>query len=175
MGGPPNTNFWGWNHYPVSQMISDGRVAQSWDRMTHTSMVLPILPGKANGDGYLYSITNGGATSQTTLQRLWNYAPEIEKMQGGTSNGYQYHWRTYEFHRADNTITFNIKASNEQPIKNLCFKIYNWGSKAPAGLSINGVSQSPGHNFRQGAVIDTSGNYGHGYMGWFISNFKSEL
>jgi hypothetical protein len=39
-GGPPNTNFWGWNHYPVSQMISDGRVAQTWDRMTHTSMVL---------------------------------------------------------------------------------------------------------------------------------------
>jgi hypothetical protein len=37
--------------------------------------------------------------------------------------------------------------------------IYNWASKAPAGLSINGVSQSPGHNFRQGAVIDTSGNY----------------
>ena len=56
-------------------------------------------------------------------------------------------------------MTFDIKGSNEQPIKNLCFKIYNWGSKAPADLKINGVSQSPGHNFRQGAVIDTSGNY----------------
>jgi hypothetical protein len=140
-------------------MISDGRVAQSWDRMTHTSMVLPILPENANHDGYLYSITNGGATSQTTLQRSWNYAPEIAKMKGGTSNGYQYHWRTYEFHRTDDAMTFNIKASNEQPIKNLCFKIYNWGSKAPADLKVNGVSQSPGHNFRQGVVIDTSGNY----------------
>ena len=159
VGGPPNTNFWGWNHYPVSQMISDGRVAQSWDRMTHTSMVLPVLPENANNDGYLYSVTNGGATSQTMLQRSWNYAPEIVKMQGGTSSGYQYYWRTYEFHRTDNTMTFNIKASNKQPINNLCFKIYNWGSKAPADLKINGVSQSPGHNFRQGVVIDTSGNY----------------
>ena len=159
-GGPPNTNFWGWNHYPVSQMISDGRVAQTWDRMTHTSMVLPLMPVEApDPAGYLYSATTGNPISQVTLQMSWNNAPKIVRMKGGISKGYQFYWRTYEFLKIEKTMTFDIKASKKRPIKNLCFKIYNWSKNTSANLSINGITQEQGPNFRQGIVLDTSGKY----------------
>jgi len=160
VGGPPNTNFWAWNHYPVSQMISDGRVAQTWDRMTHTSMVLPIMPVEApDPAGYLYSATTGNPISQVTLQMSWNNAPKIVRMKGGISKGYQFYWRTYEFLKIEKTMTFDIKASKKRPIKNLCFKIYNWSKNTSANLSINGITQEQGPNFRQGIVLDTSGKY----------------
>jgi hypothetical protein len=135
-------------------------VAQTWDRMTHTSMVLPEMPVEApDPAGYLYSATKGNPISQDTLQMSWNNAPKIVRMKGGISKGYQYHWRTYEFQKTEKTMTFDINASKKQPIKNICFKIANWTKNASANLSINGITQEQGPNFRQGIVLDTSGKY----------------
>jgi hypothetical protein len=61
---------------------------------------------------------------------------------------------------SDSKLSFKIEASQENPIRNLCFVIKNWNSKnSRAQLKINQVAQTSGPNFRQGTTIDPDGTY----------------
>jgi hypothetical protein len=57
-------------------------------------------------------------------------------------------------------MKFELLATSEQPIRNLCFVIKNWGNKnANAQLKIDSVLQTQGPDFRQDVTIDTDGTY----------------
>jgi hypothetical protein len=68
--------------------------------------------------------------------------------------------RAYLITRTGPEMKFEILASREKPIRNLCFVIKNWGDRnADAQLKINSVLQNQGPEFRQGVTIDTDGTY----------------
>jgi hypothetical protein len=105
-------------------------------------------------------MTDQPATELTALARSWLKAPAVTNLSGGTSQGYNQSHRAYGFTLGAAPLSFQIEATDNNPIQNLCFEIKNWKSRtAKAKLKINGVSQAPGPNFRQGVNIDTDGTY----------------
>ena len=105
-------------------------------------------------------MTNKDAVSLTSLAKSWLKAPAITDVSGGASQGYDQAHRAYGFTFGAAPLSFQIAASDSNPIHNLCFEIRNWRSwTAKADLKINGVPQAPGANFRQGVNIDTDETY----------------
>ena len=100
------------------------------------------------------------AGSLISLARSWLKAPSVTSVSGGASNGYNQSHRAYSFTIGSKPLSFQINASERNPIHNLCFEIRNCKSRSSvAEVTINGVSQVPGPDFRQGINIDTDGSY----------------
>jgi len=145
-----------WNHWPVSQIPSDGRYAVANDRLTHAA-----LGGAGDvterGNMILYGLTNKSIETLVPLSRSWNFAPEVEQTRGCVSEGYSKEQRAYPLKASDSSFSFIIDASEESPICNACFVIRNWTGKE-AGLSVDGKALKPGKAFRQSVVRDTDGS-----------------
>jgi len=160
--------FPSWNHWPTAQVNSSGRNATFTDRASHSSIShlgLPRYREQAGKIPYLEEalmegMTEQPATSLTSLAKSWLRAPVITKVSGGHSQGYDQPERAYCFTYGGEELRFQIDASADNPIHNLCFKIRNWKSRiATADLRINDVSKRVGPDFRQGVNIDTDGTY----------------
>jgi hypothetical protein len=103
-------------------------------------------------------MTDQPAVSLTNLAKSWLNAPEVTQVAGGASQGYDPSRRAYGFTYGATPLSFQIPASDNHPIHNLCLEIRNWKSRtAQAGLKINSVFQASGPNFRQGVNLDTDG------------------
>jgi hypothetical protein len=152
----PNSHFTAWNHYPVFQGRSDGRLALTFDKMTHSSLLGP----RAKGASVLYGLSNEKATSLLPLQKAWINAPPVKEATGCVLNDYNRNAKAYEFIRKAPGMSFRLDASNESPIRNLCLVFKKWGSRnADAVLKLNGSILPGGPDFRQGVKIDTDGTY----------------
>lgn len=160
--------FPAWNHWPIAQVNSSGRNATFPDRASHSSISNLGLPMYLQRSGnvpfqeklLMEGMTDLPAASLTNLAKSWLNAPAAVNASGGISLGYAQPDRAYRFKYGTAPLSFQIDASENSPINNLCFEIRNWNSGTDkASLKINGVSQAPGTNFRQGINIDTNGNY----------------
>lgn len=98
-------------------------------------------------------------TSLTGLARSWLMAPKVLSVSGGRSQGYNQSHRSYGFIAESSRLSFNIDASENKPINNLCFEIRNWGNSKSAQLLVEGREWNTGPDFRQGKIIDTDGTY----------------
>lgn len=146
-----------WNHWPVSQMPSDGRYATSSDRLTHAA-----FGGGGDltklGNMILYGLTNKPIKDLVPLGRFWNRAPHIEGLQGGQSQGFSKEQRAYLFQIDGDKLSFAINASQDQPVVNPCFVISGWGNRHQAAtIKVNGRACTQGPKFRQGIETDTNG------------------
>jgi hypothetical protein len=158
-----------WNHWPTAQVNSSGRNASFPDRAAHSSIShlfwdfsSRVLQGNItyNEKNLMEGMTNASASTLVAIANSWLKAPVVSNVSGGTSNGYSRDQRAYQFVINTDKLSFEINASNENPIKNLCFVIKNWGSRtASAKLMVNGKEQTAGPNFRQGVFIDTDGTF----------------
>jgi hypothetical protein len=157
-----------WNHWPTAQINSSGRNASFTDRASHSSISHLFWAfslqqrGKIPFDEKILmeGMTNQPAISLTSLARSWLKAPVVSNVKGGISQGYNQSHRAYGFTFGTAPLSFQIAASDNNPIHNLCFEIKNLkSSTATAELKINGVYQVPGPNFRQGVNIDTDGTF----------------
>jgi hypothetical protein len=160
--------FPSWNHWPTSQIDSSGRNATFPDRAAHSSISHLFWPYSAEQTGdisyqektLMEGMTDQPAVSLTSLAESWLHAPGVSNVSGGESVGYQQGERAYDFKLGTGPLTFQINASDANPIHNLCLSIKYWpGRTASANVKINGLSQSPGPNFRQGIALDTDGTY----------------
>jgi hypothetical protein len=160
--------FPSWNHWPTSQINSSGRNASFPDRAAHSSISHLFWPFSAQQSGeisfqeknLMEGMTNQKATSLTSLARSWLHAPGVSGIVGGVSYGYDQNERAYGFRLEAGPLSFQINASDESPIHNLCFRIKNWPDRnAVANLTIDGVPQPAGPNFRKGVSLDTDGTY----------------
>ena len=142
-----------WNHWPVSQIPSDGRNAQAFDKPSHSSLTA------VNGDQQKYEkfpdgtirvrslmgMTTQPIDSLLPLARSWNAAPRLETQSAGyVYSGYDAYQRAYLFEKQGvdgRELTCKILASPESPVTNLCLVIKNWGS-SPASISHNGQKVS---------------------------------
>jgi len=146
-----------WNHWPVSQMPSDGRYAVAADRLTHAA-----VGGAGNVTSYgnmaIYGLTDQPISSLVPLARSWNNPPAVTRVKGCTSQGYSKEQRAYQLTALGSELSFTLEASEQSPLVRPCFVIRNWGTRTErAGLTIDGHKQSQGPNFRQGIITDLDG------------------
>jgi len=145
---PEYSHFPWWNHWPVAQVISDGRHAQAPDRMAHSSLAW----GGPRDNAALYGMTNKLAASLVPLAKSWIYPAEL-KVTGDNfiSEGYNFRERAYIINckKAERNFECKLIASAESPLVNPAFVIKNWGG-SDAELKIDGRKIKRGKNFRFG-------------------------
>ena len=145
--------FHWWNHWPASQITSDGRGARAADRMAHSSLVW----GAPTKHMLMYGITNKPLEEMGVLAKSWNSPPVVED-QDGNSAEYDHGQRAYISNSAKTTLQLTIKASAESPLYNPCFVIRKWDSENNAKILLDGREVDEGKDFRQGSTYDTDGS-----------------
>jgi hypothetical protein len=153
---PDYSHFPWWNHWPVAQIISDGRSAFAPDRAAHSSLSW----GDPNGEAALYGMTNQGDDHVLALARSWNNPPElILKSHSLESKGYDYTQRAYmlEDDEDESAVEFSLKGSKESPVYNPAFVISNWQG-GDAKLMVDGREIPEGKIFRQGLEYQVDGS-----------------
>jgi len=160
------TNFPAYNHWPVSQMPSDGRYAIATDRVTSFSISCtdPVRhegPESISWAAWLYGTTEGAALELPLLGRSWARAPELRlKGQDVISEGYDLSQRAYILSlkapgRAS-PLEFELLADADSPVRNICLVIKGWGDKS-ASLNIDGNKAYYGRDYKIGRVRKLEG------------------
>ena len=147
------------NHWPVAQILSDGRTAQAADTPGHflgfPISNPPLHEGRDGRDFWngLYGMTNRPFSELVTLARSWAAAPLLTVSAGDfTSAVYDRSERAYKVTRQPGRpqpLTFQIAASAESAISNFALVIENWGDADPA-LAVDGKTVPHGPGFRYG-------------------------
>lgn len=156
-----------WNHWPVAQILSDGRYAQAPDRASHFSLAWggpPIHKGEglAYWATWIYGTTVVSPEKLADLARSWIKAPELVLSSGNFEFlGYDLSQRTYVLKANDPgrpaSLKGVMKASPEQPLNNLCLVIKDWGETGVQVL-IDGKRQENGKGFRLGTIRKMEGS-----------------
>lgn len=121
---PEYSHFPWWNHWPVAQIISDGRSASAPDRTSHSSLSW----GDPGQDYALYGMTNDH-NAVLNLARAWNRPTALEVNRGFTSRGYDRSQRAYLMEASEpSDLTLTIDGSSKRPAYNPVFIISGWGS-----------------------------------------------
>ncbi|MGI9568760.1 MAG: hypothetical protein ACR2PH_03250, partial [Desulfobulbia bacterium] len=153
---PEYSHFPWWNHWPVAQIISDGRSANASDRAAHSS----ISWGDPNGDAALYGMTNQDPVELVDLAKSWNRPPEMKLIGDGFINrGYDYTERAYilDTENQEASIKLEFDALDNQPLYNLALVVNNWGG-GEVSLQLNEKDIKKGKDFRTGIEYDVEGN-----------------
>lgn len=129
------------NHWPVSQIPSDGRFVLANDRVTSSAITSPEAGMKREtSDGPLEGRFVLGLSSESTDQlvdfaKFWLDAPEVVVASTSyTFEGFSRNDRAYHLSRntADsNALKLSIAASPDRPLKNPVFIVHNWEGTEP--------------------------------------------
>ncbi|UCD53240.1 MAG: LamG domain-containing protein [Phycisphaerales bacterium] len=144
-----------WNHWPTSQIPSDGRFAVSNDRLTHAAIAASDV--HQHGNMAIYGFNKEDISALVPLARFWNRPPRLSDIQGGANQGYDQAQRAYVLNASRPRLSFTIRASERSPLVNPAFVVKNWEASQRAVVSINGQEVSGERECRQGIVRDTDG------------------
>jgi hypothetical protein len=153
----------GWNHYPVQVIPSDGTQVKTFDRPS--SMCPATFRELRHKDGnnieamVMYGLTDKQPAELTSLNRSWNFAPELSDVKACAFLGYEKREKAFRFKGAGDAVSFTVRASKNQPLENPAFIITNWsGGDADVSLEINGKALSRGTDYRTGIEVDVDGS-----------------
>jgi hypothetical protein len=152
---PEYSHFPWWNHWPVSQIVSDGRSANAPDQAAHSSLSW----GDPVGDVALYGITDKDPQTIVSLARSWNYPPELKISSSDfESNGYDYSQRAYIMTAKTNqaNLKFTLGGSKGSSLVNPAFVIKNW-KNSNVKLTIDGKVINRGKDFRYAIEYNAEG------------------
>jgi hypothetical protein len=152
---PEYSHFPWWNHWPVTQTVSDGRSANAPDQASHSSLSW----GYPKADAALYGMTDKDPGTLVALARSWNYPAELKISGAGfENNGYDYSQRAYVLSANNNSanLKFVIDASEGSPLVNPAFVIKNWKTQQ-VKLTIKGKNITRGKDFRYAVEYDVEG------------------
>jgi hypothetical protein len=145
---PEYSHFPWWNHWPVAQVVTDGRHAQAADRMASSSLVW----GDPRDDAALYGMTDQPAPSLVPRARSWISPPACAEVADGfTSARYDFRERAFQVTctKPGSTFRCRLEASTKSPLVNPAFVIAAWG-EGGASLSLDGKPVPRGKTFRYG-------------------------
>lgn len=146
-----------WNHWPVSQLPSDGRVAPAADRPSHTSFSCgaPVVH-EGEGDSHiavmLYGLTKSRIEALVPLARSWNYPARLTIISGDVeSKGYDKFQRAYVLECKDSAcrVELNVSGREDSPIVNPVFVFKGWGQRE-VSAKVSGEEFEEGENYRAG-------------------------
>jgi len=149
-----------WNHWPVAQVLSDGRYCQAADRASSFSLAWASpRPHEGENNTYwwawMYGATQDKASLLVGLAKSWTMAPALVIHSGGSSGEYDVTQRCYVIDRVKKEsaepLRFTLKADPEHPVCNPAFVVNNWGHDN-AELKLNGKTIPKGESFRYGHV-----------------------
>jgi hypothetical protein len=167
LGHAPTSNFNFWDHWPVSQDASDGRVATTAARPSHSSLGHIGLPGMADTEWkpykeegikvtkiMLHGMTDKAVEDLVPLAKSWVSPPELKLNGSGySSDGFDPTQAAYIIEtktpEKPGPLSFTIDASAESPIINPAFVIKNWG-KANVTLTMNEMPLKKSEDYRIG-------------------------
>ena len=152
---PEYSHFPWWNHWPVTQVSSDGRYALAPDRAAHSSLCW----GGARGGAALYGMIDKPAVSLVSLAKSWNSPPKMLLTGNSFENeGYDYTQRAYVVRskKTGSSLNIELAASKDSPVVNPALVIKNWGSHAPH-LKIDGREVKRSKDFRWGIEYTVRG------------------
>ena len=158
-----------WNHWPVSQIASDGRNAVAPDKASSSSLTA------VNGDHQKYEkfddgsirvrsligMTSKPVDSVLPLARSWNYPAEVNVVSAGYKYlGYDQYQRAYLFEKSpgvNQIFEFDLIGSENSPIINIPLVIKKCDIKA-AHIEINGEEIVSGDSYSQGLIPSLDGD-----------------
>ena len=153
------TNFPAYNHWPVCQVLSDGRFAQAADRATSFS-ISQNRPTRHVEDGgfewvaMLYGATFEDSAKLLPLARSWMRPPKLQVLQGAVENkGYDVSQRAYLLRcPSDSTcgdLSLELRADPDSPLVNTLLVLEGWGDGA-VDVSVDKRRLEPGRALRTG-------------------------
>ena len=154
------SHFPWWNHWPVSQVPSDGRYCQAADRASHFSLAWGgPAPHRGEGDTYwwawMYGATMADAVSLVPLGRSWLLPPKLDVKNGAEDARYDLTQRCYVVLGFENgsgkKLQLVLEAKPDSPVVNPAFVVENWGNH-DAELYVNGKQIPSGKSFRFGHI-----------------------
>jgi hypothetical protein len=152
---PEFSHFPWWNHWPVTQVSSDGRYASAPDHAAHSSLSW----GDSNGEAALYGMTEKDPSELVALARSWNY-PATLSVESTIikNNGYDYTQRAYllETGKSLKKISLKLNGSKDSPIVNPAFVIHGQPDEG-FELKVNGRTVPRGKDFRYSVEYDEEG------------------
>ena len=154
------------SHWPVGQILSDGRTSQAADRAS-SFLGFPISePVQHQGDdgmdyvNSLYGMTDRPFEELLPLARSWSHPPSMT-VDGDDFEalGYDRSERVYRLNRKSkaSSARISIAASHDSPIRNLALLFENWGTTVPR-VHLDGQELASGDTFRYGHRHTLSGS-----------------
>lgn len=156
-------NFW--DHWPVSAIAVDVRLAKSSQRPSHSSLAHiahqrdDLWKFYEEGENrrvkiMLHGMTKLDAADLAPLAKSWVNAPALKLNSDGYDNmGYEQTERAYHLvktgNEAEAPLSFHLLASPERPVINPAFVVRNWGENDVA-LELDGQRIEKGPAFRYG-------------------------
>jgi hypothetical protein len=144
-----------WNHWPVSQIPSDGRFAVSNDRLTHAAIAASNV--HEHGNMAIYGFNKEDVSALVPLARFWNRPPRLSDTRGCASRGHDKGQRAYVLDAIRANLSVTVNASRRSPLVNPAFVVKNWKINRKAVVGVNGQEPLPAKKCRQGLVRDTDG------------------
>jgi len=158
--------YWrGWNHYPVQLIPSDGTRIHAYDRPASTCPATFFELQHKDGHNIeamvMYGLTDKKPEELTSLNRSWNFAPDVYDDIGCKYEGYRKQERAFMFTAQGVDIAkFTISATKEKPLENPAFVIEKWpDNDAKISLKMNGRKKTRGSDYKAGIEMDINGNY----------------
>jgi len=154
------SHFPWWNHWPVSQVPSDGRYCQAADRASHFSLAWGGPPphkgeGKTFWWAWMYGATKEDAVSLVPLGRSWLLPPKLIVKNGAANALYDLTQRCYVISglktRSKGKLLFILDADSNSPVVNPAFVVEDWGNRE-AEILVDGKMVSRGESFRYGHI-----------------------
>jgi hypothetical protein len=156
---PERSPFPWWNHWPVTQIESNGRWAYATDRPSHSSLSHIYWPPHEQDDQgltkiMLHGMTDGSATDLIPLAASWIHPPALHLLEGdATSPRYDPAERAYllsvDKPGSPNVLRLHLDSGPDRPAVNPAVVVAGWG-KRPVTVSLNGGKAERGKAFRVG-------------------------
>ncbi len=166
-GHAPGSYFNFWNHWPVSQVKSDTRVADSKIWPSHTSLShLTWKTFHEDQDSKTWIMMNGMTNDcdnhLVSLAKSWISPPQVNIIRGSFINdGYDPSQRAYIISSnaapGKSFLSFELLSNKVSPVINPAFLIKGWYKK-DLSIRIDGKPVSRGNDFRYGQVNREDGS-----------------
>jgi len=124
-GHSRRSHFHWWNHWPASQITSDGRGARAEDRLAHSSLAW----GAPGTYILLYGLTDKEPELLKMSARSWRTPPNILASEEPHKLEYNQGERAWLIVTDTDSISLSMEASQQQPVFNPAFVLKN--RKAP--------------------------------------------
>ncbi|WP_299550608.1 LamG domain-containing protein [Seonamhaeicola sp.] len=145
------------NHWPVSQIPSDGRFVLANDRVTSSAITSPeagMQRETENGplEGrFVLGLSDEPIQNLSGFAKFWINTPELKVLSNGyTYEGFNRNDRAYHLIKKDakkDGLNMAIYASEDAPLVNPVIVIKNWGNNIPA-LKVNDKLRPLSNRFR---------------------------